>query len=144
MRAYKVHRLYVCQISGEVLAEISFQLTGELVAEIKPFSNQENALAHIYRARRTWLLTALEVYIFHKRHIIQSNNDTTKIQSLDICLQALAKYQDMGLKKICEGILKGRNHFLNILPVLTNQSYAGSSTNLKEIFSFCEEVIKQP
>lgn len=144
MKAYTTHKLYQCLISGHVLAEVSFSISGPLKAYLHPFSNIETATAYLAKEKRDWLLPCLENFVQHKRHIIEAQPQTAQavIESLRICTEALLKYQDMATETICTKFLKGFAHFQNILPYEGNPSYQSSVENLRELKKFCETELK--
>ena len=142
MRAFTIHHLYECKITGAVMAEYSFTLNEGLTVGHKPFTSMELATSYLHKSKRDWILNAVELFVRHKEHIINSWHDTNKNHSLELCKQGNAKYPEMGLKQICTAILKGKNHFNNILPLTGNPSFESSANNLAEIIRFCENETK--
>lgn len=142
MKAYTIHKLYTCQLTGAVLAEISFATKEAVTACLHPFTNMANAEAYLTKEARDWFLPNLEGYVNHKRHIIQAQAQTPQavIESLRVCTEAIAKYETMPLQKICAGFLRGYAHFSNILPNPNNGSHQQSVEALAQLRAFCESV----
>lgn len=142
MQPYKVNTFFVCQITGAVVTEISYTLNGEDHVYLKNLSSLENATNYIRGEKKTWLLTTLEKFLHHKKHIIEANSDAAKKNSLDLCFNALQKYQAFTIIDICKAILKGKTHFENVLPGNTNPSYENSTKILTAVIAFCEAEVK--
>lgn len=142
MKAYSVNSFFVCKITGAVVTEIQYTIDGENCVYLKNFTNEENANAYIYREKKDWLLNTLEKFVHHKKHIIQNNNDSAKAQALEICFDALKKFQPCNLKAICGSFIRGQKHFEAILPAPSNPSYESSAQVLTAIVGFCNNHLK--
>lgn len=142
MKAYTVNAFYVCQITGRALVEVQFQMLEEPRACLHPFSSAEAATQYIEREARDWLLGCLEAYVQHKKHIIEVSTSEEKRKELQVCLQALEKYQGYATETVCQKFLAGFKYFEAILPNPNNKSYQSSAQNLHEIKTFCEQKVK--
>ena len=143
MKAYTVHKFYVCQITGEVNAQISFGITEDLETLEKPFPNVEFANAHIGKAKRDWFLFALEKFVNHKKQVIENSQpDANKQKALQVCLSVYNDFCVKGLDTIAKRFLAGKAYFETILPNNNNNSYNSSKENLNELIKFCETEAK--
>jgi len=143
MKAYTVHKFFVCQITGSVFVEVSFQINEDLKVLLYPFSNADNANAYLRKEKRDWLLGCLEKFVQHKRHIIEVSNSEEKKKELTVCLDALIAYEKMETETICKKFVNGIKYFQSILPGPQNGSYQNSIDNLNEIKKFCETELTQ-
>lgn len=143
MKAYTIHKFYECKLTGNVLAEVSFALNEGLKTFLHPFTNINNAKSYIEKEKRTWFLSAMEKYVHHKKHIIETGNHTPQFEALRICLQALAEYENKSTENACKLFMKGFKYFDAILPATTNSSHLTSAENLKELQLFCEMTLNQ-
>lgn len=135
MKAYTVHRLYVCQLTAEVLAQISFD---EKAFE-KPLPTIEYADNYLRTSKRDWFLSSLEKFINHKKQIVANSQvSEEKQKALNICVEAYAVYCNKTLDNIVGGFLRGKKYFEAILPHPSNNSFESSQNNLNELIKFCE------
>ncbi len=142
IKAYTVHRYWLCQITGEVIAQISFAIGDENVACEKVFPTQQFANDYIYKSKRDWFLMSLEKFVNHKKQIIEANADATKQNALQVCLNAYNDFITKGLDTISKRFLSGKTYFESILPHSNNASHKGSREALNELIKFCETETK--
>lgn len=136
MKAYTIHKFYVCQITKEVIAQISFN--DEAFDKILP--TIEFANTYIGKSKRDWFLQSLETFISHKKKIIEhSQVSEEKQKALSVCIQAYTAYCEKSLETIVAGFLKGKKYFETILPHQSNDSHESSLNNLNELIKFCEQ-----
>lgn len=145
MRAYTIHRFFVCEITGNAMAEISMSQNDELKCHLHTFKSKENALAYLEGEKRDWFLFCVENYVNHKKKIIEASGNTnqTITASLKLCDDALKVYFTKGVKTIAKSFVNGFKHFENILPSHNNPSYESSIHNLTELKKFCDTELKQ-
>lgn len=143
IKAYTVHRYWLCQITGEVIAQISFSLGDQSDACEKLFPTQQFANDYIYKAKRDWFLIALENFVMHKKQIIEANADATKQKALQVCLNAYNDFCNKGLETITKRFLDGKKYFDAILPHSNNASHQSSIETLNELIKFCETETKK-
>ena len=144
IQAYKVHRYWVCAITGEVMAQLSFGLKEAVQTFEKFFPDREFAKNYILKAKKDWFLMALEDYILHKKKIIESTPPNAERQkALAVCLNAYHDYNTLGLEMIAKRFVTGITFFEIILPSPNNNSYESSKHNLNELITFCEAHIKK-
>jgi hypothetical protein len=140
MKAYTVHRLYVCQLTAEVIAQISF----DEVALDKQLPTIEYADNYLRESKRQWFLTSLEKFINHKKQIVANSQvSEEKQKALNICVEAYSVYCNKTLDYIVNGFLKGKKYFEGILPHPSNNSFYSSQNNLNELIKFCEANLKK-
>lgn len=140
MKAYTVNRFWLCQITSEVMAQISFN---EIAYE-KFFPSAEFANTYIAKEKRDWFLMAIEKYVSHKKQIIDNSQvPEEKQKALAVCLEASKVYCDKSLETIVASFLKGKKYFEAILPHSTNPSFESSQNNLNELIKFCETETKK-
>lgn len=142
MKAYTIHKFYECSLTGSVLVEVTFALHEGLRTFLHPFSSKENATSYLEREKCDWFLGAIEAYVIHKKHIIESGNHKEQINSLNVCLQAIDAYHKKSTQNGCEGFLRGFKYFQDILPNQNNPSFNSSVEALNELKAFCENEIK--
>jgi hypothetical protein len=145
IKAFRVNHIYTCELTGKCLVEVQFKGTNSPMERLvsREFENVDKGKLYINSEARSWFLFALENYIGHKKHIINSSTDNaTQKSSLLICENALAHYENWPLQKICTKFIGGFSHFLGILPYPHNESYQSSQNDLKELKLFCEEYLK--
>lgn len=139
MKAYTVNRFWLCQMTGEVMAQISFSIGEIEKAYEKFFPSVDFANTYIAKEKREWFLAAIEKYVNHKKQIIDNSQvPEEKQKALAICLEAYKVYCDKSLETIVAGFLKGKKHFELILPHNSNPSFESSQNNLNELIKFCE------
>jgi len=145
MKAYTIHKFWVCQITGEVMAQISFCIGEVVQAYEKFFPTVEFANTYIAKEKREWFLAALEKFINHKEQVIKNGaKDENKSKALQACINAYADFQVKPLETITERFLKGKVYFQTILPNPNNPSHKSSESNLAELIKFCETETKTP
>lgn len=144
MKAYTVNRFWLCQMTGEVMAQISFSI-GELEkAYEKFFPSVDFANTYIAKEKRDWFLQAIEKYVNHKKQIIDNSQvSEEKQKALAVCLEASKVYCDKSLETIVASFLKGKKYFELILPHNSNSSFESSQNNLNELIKFCETESKK-
>ena len=137
---YKVNAFKVCQITGFVDVNSSYDISGNNYQDNKSFTCVDNANRYINSAKRTWLLLALEKFIIHKKFIIEGNQDKnpTKLEALKKSIQSLELLHKLDLQIICKQILLGEKYFRAILPVPSNPSREAAEKILDDIISFCK------
>lgn len=139
MKAYTVNRLWICKLTGEVMAQISFSIGEIEKAYEKFFPTVEFANTYIAKEKRDWFLEALEKYINHKKQIFANSQvSEEKQKALNICVEAYAVYCNKSLDNIVGGFLRGKKYFEAILPHPSNNSFESSQNNLNELIKFCE------
>lgn len=144
MKAYTVNRFWLCQITGEVMAQISFSIGEIEKAYEKFFPSVDYAKTYIAKEKRDWFLQAIEKYVNHKKQIIDNSQvSPEKQKALTVCSVAANDFMHKSLESICERFLKGKQYFEAILPHPTNPSFESSLNNLNELIKFCETEVKK-
>jgi len=145
MKAYTVHNLWVCQITGQAMAQISFGIDNELKAFNNPFPNLEFATTYLAKSKRDWFLSCLEKFVNHKKQIIESSNpDQQKQKALEVCVTVYNDFCNKSLESSVKRFLTGKQFFETILPNPNNNSFKSSQENLSELIKFCEtETLKK-
>lgn len=139
MKAYTVHKFWVCQITGQVNAQISF----DKEEFEKPLPTIEVAKNYILKSKRDWFLSSLEKFVNHKKQVIENSQvSPEKQKALQVCLQAYNDFCIKSLDTIAKRFLIGKAYFETILPHNSNNSYNSSKENLNELIKFCETEAK--
>jgi hypothetical protein len=139
IQAYTIQHYWICQVTGQVVAKVSFCINEGIKEYEKLFPSNEAAQTFLKKERRDWFLTALEKYIQNKKQIIESATpDATKQKALQVCLTSYDSYLPIGINTIAERFLKGKQYYEAILPNPNNNSYESSQNNLNELIKFCE------
>ncbi|MFI5141933.1 MAG: hypothetical protein ACHQII_06215 [Bacteroidia bacterium] len=143
MRAFKLHHLYECSITGKALACFSMSQTNEDRYHEKTLDNIEQAKMYIRSTKKDWLLSCIEKFILHKKKIWDNTNNATALNNVRICLHTYNEFSGQSLEKICKRVLDGQQYYEGILPNPNNDSHTSSVENLKEILSFCKNEVAQ-
>lgn len=144
IQAYKVHNYWICAVTSEVIANISFKIKDEIQYVEKHFPDKDFAKNYILKSKKIWFLASLEDYINHKKMIIESSNTVPeRAKALSVCINAYNDYQNLGLDMIAKRFVTGKTFFEIILPNPNNNSYESSKHNLTELIAFCEAHIKK-
>ena len=145
IKAYTVHRYWLCQVTGEVMAQISFSIGEVKEAFEKFFPSQQFANDYINKSKRDWFLMVLEKYVNHKKQIIETTTtqDPNKQKALNICLDAYNDFLNKGLDTITKRFLSGKTYFETILPHSNNPSHTSSVETLNELIKFCDNENKK-
>lgn len=139
IQAYTIKNYWLCQISGNVVAEITYCLADAVNEYKKRFANKTEADLYIQKEKRDWLLGAIEKFLTHKKQVIESSApDAQKQKALQACLNSYADFGTKRLETITQRLLNGKSYFESILPNPNNNSYKSSAENLSEIIKFCE------
>ncbi len=136
IKAYTIHRYWVEQTIGEIMAQISFALKGKDVAHEKFFPSKEFAKAYIDKEARQWFLQALEDYINHKKQIINASHPE-QLEAVNKCWAAYVSFEGYSIEKIITQFNKGYVWFEKILPHPNNASHQSSFLTLQELKTFC-------
>lgn len=146
MKAFTINHLWIDTKSPLVRAEFTFSITdGQPIMFDRVFANRNEADQHLYSSMLTWLRDVVDKYIHHKKHIIEAGQPTPQVkEALQMCLEFQNKIYEkqLGIKSICQGILRGKKYFEDILPSPQNPSYVGSVNNLTELINFCNDNAK--
>lgn len=143
IKAYTVQRYWVCQLVGEVMAQVSFAIKDNVVAYEKFFPSREFAAAYINKEARDWFLQCLEDYVNHKKKIITSAHPE-QLEAVNKCWDAYVHFEKLGIEKITQQFLKGYSFYEKILPHPNNASHQSSVATLGELKLFCETFTKNP
>lgn len=139
MKAYTVHNLWVCKITGQSMAQVSFSINDELQTVHSPFPSLEFANTYLAKSKRDWFLTALEKFVMHKKQIIESSHpDEKKQKALLVCITVYNDFCNKSLETSVKRFLNGKSFFEAILPNPNNSSFKSSESNLAELIKFCE------
>jgi len=138
---FTIHRYWVCKLSNEVMAQISFIMKDKLVTLNNFYPSVEFAKADISQDARQWFLQVLEDYINHKRQIITAAHPE-QMEALNKCWGALVDFEKFSLEKIISQFQKGFPFFEKILPHENNASHQSSVTTLNELKKFCDSFTK--
>lgn len=110
------------------------------------FNDTQSVKTYLYETQRNWLLTCLENYVTHKKHIFDNSNypdKKTALKGWQLCLEDIDK-KNQDIKTICQRVLKGFPFLEIILPSNENSSYENSKQNLVEIKKFCDNYLRKP
>lgn len=134
----KMHNM----LTQQVHVKYSFQLHEGLKEIKETYANIYTANAELNKHMRDWILAALEDYIKHKKHIIESAPRPDQAADLLICINALISFEGKSLETIMQRFMKGFDYFIRILPADTNPSYQSSIANLAQLKLFCVTNLK--
>lgn len=134
----KIHNL----LTNQVEVDYFFTIKGEARQKTEVFSDIHSANAYLEASMRDWFLLSLQVFVHHKRHIIESGAHANQFDALKICDQALEHYQKKSLGTLISLFLGGITWFEKILPHTNNNSYQTSLCDLLELKNFCETYLK--
>jgi hypothetical protein len=142
LKAFTVTEKMLDCLSGKVNVKYEFGFKEETAKKHTTFANLVSANAYLDASARDWFLGAIEIYINHKKHIIEAAHPE-QTPALKICLQAYDHYCKMSIDTIAEKFVKGYDWFIKILPSDSNPSYKTSLGDLNELKLFCDSHLKK-
>lgn len=130
--------------TNEVIINYEFAISKELVSKEERFGDLWSANTYLMISMRDWILSVLDIYINHKRIIIEAGKHTNQVTALQRCHDAVGLFVNgrKSLDTICDQVLKGESFFRAILPNPNNDSWARSNTDLTEILTFCKNWVE--
>jgi hypothetical protein len=139
MKPYTVLEFIVSPANGSVNIKAEWELNDGLKTEAPEFHNEERANNYIRSAKKTWILKALELWVKHKKAIINGGADATNLAKQQALMEAeksLRLLQNWPLNITCEQILKGEPVYRTLLPSVNNPSFESSAEKLSIITDF--------
>lgn len=130
--------------TNEVDVEYQFAINGDLVKKAERFKDLDSANIYLLISMRDWLLSVLDLYIVHKKMIIEAGKHTNQAAALEKCHNAVGLFINgrKSLDTICDQVIKGASYFRAILPHPNNDSWQRSEQDLNEILTFCKNWVE--
>ena len=134
MEAYNLLSFTYDKMEGVFNVELQYTLNEEIQTDRKQFRQLGSADLYIKHSKKSWLLTAFEIWLLEIKHILEKSPNEKKENVFKNVWLIYEEFIQCELHIICERILKGSTYLRD----LCETDNMGTLKSIEQILSFCK------